>query len=264
MPDQVKNAIPEIPLGVFLQGEAITDEDFKGQHPLFYGTVHGLPGFKREPHAFVKVLPAEQLFAETLSASIGRHFGLPIPLTALVLARGEAIGRGSGKCIALASIDGGARPIGRLTSADEAMNRLNAWASRHAAAAFDELIANQDRNLRNLLLGSDGEIWLIDHEEALASHAIQASHSIRNHLLQRLSAELSEFERHQATRKLKEHAGPFYKADFKLHARQSQPAYCQVSSCHVSRVVEFLEARIHHMSSLLDKGVGLRQKSMAI
>lgn len=264
MPIQAKNAIPEIPLGVFLQGEAITDEDFKGQHPLFYGTIHGLPNFKREPHAFVKVLPAEQLFAETLSASIGRHFGLPIPLTALVLARGEAIGRGSGKCIALASIDGGARPIGRLTSSDEALRRLNTWANKHAAAVFDELIANQDRNLRNLLLGSDGEIWLIDHEEALASTAANASHAIRNHLLQLLAAELSEFERHQASRKLKESASGLYTADFRLHAQQSRPAYCQVSSSHVSHVVEFLEARIHHMNSLLDKGVGLRQQSMAI
>ncbi|MDT4845868.1 hypothetical protein FQZ97_798690 [compost metagenome] len=264
MPSAPEKPVPEIPLGVFLQGEPITDPDFKGQHPLFYGTVHGLPGFRREPHAFIKLLPAEQLFAETISASIGRHFGLPIPLTALVLARGEAVGRGSGKCIALASIDGGARPIGRLTNTEGALQKLNAWASRHAAAVFDELIANQDRNLRNLLLGSDGEIWLIDHEEALAAPAAHAGLAIRNHLLGLLASELSEFERHQAARKLKESAGGLYSANFRKHAQLSQPEYCQVSAGHVSQVVEFLETRIHHMSSLLDQGTGLRQKSMAI
>lgn len=259
-----KPVVLDIPLGAFLQGEAVDDPDVKGQHPLFYGTVGGLKGFKRDVHAYVKVLPAERLFAETMSATIGRYFGLPIPLTALVIARGETIGRGSGRCIALASVDTNAVPISRIISFDKISHLLSAWSGLHAAIVYDELLANRDRNLRNMLIGADGAIWLIDHEEALAEPLAMAGFNIRNHLLQMVVAEVSEFERHQAGRKLKGKAAPIYEMDFAAHAKASQPGYCQVSDEHVTRVVAFLEARVHHMSKLVDNALGIKQQTMAI
>lgn len=259
-----KPAVLDIPLAAFLQGEPVEDPDVKGQHPLFYGTVSGLKGFKRDVHAYVKVLPAERLFAETMSATIGRYFGLPIPMTALVVARGSAVGRGAGKCIALASIDTNAVPISRVISFDKVSHLLNKWSHLHAAIVYDELLANRDRNLRNMLIGADGAIWLIDHEEALAEPAALAGINIRNHLLQMVVDEVSEFERRLAGKKLKDKAAPVYTMDFSAHAVASQPGYCQVSPEHVSRVVAFLESRVHHMSGLLDNALGIKQQNMAL
>ena len=259
-----KPEVLDIQLAAFLQGEPVDDPDVKGQHPLFYGTVSGLKGFKRDVHAYVKLLPAERLFAECMSATIGRYFGLPIPLTALVIARGQAVGRGSGKCIALASVDTNAVPISRIISFDKVSYLLNKWSHLHASIVYDELLANQDRNLRNMLIGADGEIWLIDHEEALAEPAALAGVNIRNHLLQMVLSEVSEFERHLARKKFKDKAAPVYSIDFNAHALASQPDVCQVSPEHVRRVVAFLESRVHHMSGLLDNALGIKQQSIPI
>lgn len=263
----MQNGKPEaidIPLALFLQGEQVDDPDVKGQHPLFYGTISGLAGYKRDLHAYIKVLPAERLFAETMSASIGRYFGLPIPLTALAVARGKDVGRGSGKCIVLASVDTNAVPISRVISFDKVSHLLNKWSHLHAAIVFDELLANTDRNLRNLLIGGDGTLWLIDHEEALAPPSVAASENIRNHLLGMVLGEVSEFERHMASKKLKDGSRPVYSADFRRHAAASQPQYCQVEPGHVNRVVEFLESRVHHMSKLMDGALGFKQNNLAV
>lgn len=262
--ESAKPVSADIPLALYLQGEAVDDPDIKGQHPLFYGTISGLKGYRRDLHAYVKVLPAERLFAETMSASIGRYFGLPIPLTALAIARGIDVGRGSGKCIVLASVDTNAVPISRAINFDKVSHLLSKWSHLHAAIVFDELLANTDRNLRNMLIGGDGAIWLIDHEEALASPSLQASQNIRNHLLGMVIGEVSEFERHQASKKLKDRSAPVYTADFRAHAAASQPHYCQVDQIHVDRVVDFLESRVQHMSALMDGALGIKQKTMAV
>jgi len=253
-----------IPLGLFLQGAPVDDPDIKGQHPLFYGTITGLKGYRRDLHAYVKFLPAERLFAETMSATIGRYFGLPIPLTALVIARGESLGRGPGKCIALASIDTNAIPVSRAIKFDKVSHLLNKWSHLHAAIVFDELVANTDRNLRNLLVGADGAIWLIDHEEALASPVSEAGKNIQNRLLQMVIGEVTIFERHQSAKKLKNSSAPIYDADFQKYAAASQPEYCQVSIAQVDRVVEFLQSRVQHMGVLLDSALGVKQNSLAI
>jgi hypothetical protein len=263
----MQNAKPEpidIPLALYLQGEAVVDPDVKGQHPLFYGTISGLKGYRRDLHAYIKVLPAERLFAETMSASIGRYFGLPIPLTALAVARGKDVGRGHGKCIVLASVDTNAVPMSRVINFDKVSHLLNKWSHLHAAIVFDELLANTDRNLRNLLIGGDGAIWLIDHEEALSAPSLQASENIRNHLLGMVIGEVSEFERHQASKKLKDRSAPAYTANFRKHAAASQPHYCQVDQAHVDKVVDFLESRVKHMSALMDGALGFKQKTMAV
>ena len=260
----VKKGSLDIPLALFLQGEPVEDPDIKGQHPLYYGTVGGLPGFTRDLHAYVKILPAERLFAETMSATIGRYFGLPIPLTALVVVRGESIGRGAGKWIALASVDTNAVPVSRAINFDKVSHLLNKWSSLHAAVVFDELLANTDRSLRNMLLGADGKIWLIDHEEALAVSSVSAGLKIKNRLLEMVVHEVSQFERHQATKKLKEKSAPIYQMDFRAHAVSSRPNYCQVSEDHVNRVVDFLDARVKCMSSLMDSALGIKQQNMAI
>lgn len=42
-------------------------------------------------------------------------------------------------------------------------NVLNSWDMLHHTIAFDEWVANQDRNLGNLIIGSNNSVTLIDH-----------------------------------------------------------------------------------------------------
>lgn len=256
-----ESALPEIRLGTYLFGDAVDDPSVRGQHPLFYGTVR-LQGEIRDRQGYLKLLPPRQLFAESMSAALGRHMGLPVPETAIVVARGDRLGVPGRVCIGVASIDVGAVPISRIVNAESVNDLLNQWAHLKAAIVFDELIANGDRHLRNLLLGADGKIWMIDHEEALGDPLTAPARAVRNQLLHQVIDDLSEFQRHKAGKLLREKLTSLGAVDFKAQALASQPSACQVSDAHMNQVVEFLTTRVHHMGNLLDNGLGLRQRHL--
>lgn len=254
---QEKNPLAEPEVGLYLGGDAVEDRDVRGKNPLFYGIVKFSGG--RKYHAYVKLLPPKQMYAEMFSAALGRHFGLPVPYTSVVAARGADVGISASIVPCLASVDTGARPISRAVRLDEVNDLLNKWAHRRTAIVFDELIANSDRNLRNLLLGSDGKLWLIDHEEALGDPLSVPHRTICNHLLERLLADVQKFERRRSGQLLAEQAEAFGECDFQAHALKSLPGNCQVDPRHVNEVVEFLQARIHHMPGLIAKSVDPNQ-----
>lgn len=247
-------------LGNYLTGEKVTDADICGQNQLFYGIVR-FPSLPR-CHAYVKLLPPRQMFAEILSATIGRQLGLPIPYTAPVIARGSDMGLSTGVVIGLASVDGGAMPISRIVRVDEVSTLLNKWSHLRAAVIFDELIANGDRHLKNILLGSEGDIWLIDHEEAFGDPLGQPSRKIFNHLLARAIDDLNVFQRRRASQLINEKILAVAEIDFDLGALSSLPSACRVTDSHVASVVEFLKARVHHMPALLSSGLGQAQKHL--
>ncbi|SFY31341.1 HipA family kinase [Azotobacter vinelandii] len=258
-----KNAPPDLPFGALKTGREIIDPEIRGQHRLFYGTIR-LRDQQDERHAYIKMLPPRLLFAEAISATLGWLLGVPVPETALVMVRGGMLGLGANHAIGLASIDSGAVPISRIIRTDSVVERLNKWAHLRTAIVFDELIANADRNLRNLIMDGDGKIWLIDHEEALAEPLSNPARSLANFLMGIASAELSEFERHQARRNFTIQASLYGNLDFVAAAAASQPACCNVTEEHVERVVEFLRGRIHHMQNLLDAGLGHRQHKLSL
>lgn len=254
---QEKNPLADPEVGLYLGGAPVEDREVRGKNPLFYGIVKFSGG--RKYHAYVKLLPPKQMYAEMLSAALGRHFGLPIPYTSVVAARGADLGVSAAMVPCLASVDTGARPISRMVRFEEVNDKLNKWAHRRTAIVFDELIANSDRNLRNLLLGSDGKLWLIDHEEAMSDPLSVPHRTICNHLLERLLADVQKFERRRSGQLLAEQAKAFEACDFNAHALRSLPGNCRVDANHVREVVEFLKARIHHMPGLIGKSVDPNQ-----
>lgn len=257
MKSQLEHELNRVEIGLFLTGKKVEDKSITGQHPLYYGTVR-LPGH-RQYHAYVKAIPGKLIYAEVLSALLGRSLGLPIPLTIPVYARGSTLGITADQVVCVASLDCGATPIGRAVRLDEVNNLLNRWSHAHTAIIFDELIANSDRNLRNVLLGADGKLWLIDHEEALKDPISGAHREIHNHLLKRLIEDVSKFELRRAGQRLNECAAKLSEVNFRDNANLSEPATCQVSDSHVERVVDFLEDRLAHLPCLIEAGLGMRQ-----
>lgn len=254
---QGKNALVDPEVGMYLSGEPVEHKELRGKNPLFYGIVKFSGG--RRFHAYVKLLPPKQMYAEILSAALAQYLGLPVPYTSIVVARGSDVGINATMVPCLASVDTGARPVARMVRMDEVSGLLNKWAHRRTAIVFDELIANADRNLRNLLLGHDGKLWLIDHEEALGDPLSDPHRTICNHLLQRLLQDVQTFERRRSGQLLAEQARALGECDFRQHALKSLPGNCRVDAAHVDQVVEFLQARIHHMPRLIGNSVDPNQ-----
>lgn len=253
-----KNRVPsQIDLGLFLTGKRVSDPAVCGQHPLFYGTVQ-IKGRERL-NAYVKMLPARLIYAEVLSSLLGQSLGLPVPVTIPVWAKGQTVGTASEFELCVASLDCGATPISRIARLDDVNDLLNKWSHARMAIVFDELIANGDRNLRNILMGADGKIWLIDHEEALRHPLVRAHEKIQNYLLARLSEDLSNFEIRRTHQRLKDEAFALGGIGIGAHAEAALPGSCKVSATHVEAIIQFLEDRISHVPKLLESGLGLRQ-----
>lgn len=255
-----KNALVEPALGLLLSADPVADQELLGKNSLFYGLARFQGGQQR--HAYIKVLPPKRMYAEVLCATIGRSLGLPMAYTSLLVARGSMLGINAERVICLASVDTGGVPISRIVRQDEITEKLNKWAHIRTAIVFDELIANADRHLRNVLLGGDGKLWLIDHEEAVGDPLNAPHRSICNHLLNKLIADLGDFERRRSGQLLSEKALPLADHNFATHAQNSLPGPCQVSDQHVREVVEFLQARVHHIPDLLDTGLSLKQRPL--
>jgi hypothetical protein len=257
-----RNAITDPALGVYINGAAVEDKELRGQHPLFYGLVR-FPG-GHQYHAYIKLLPPKQMFSEVLSALIGQYLGLPVPYTSVVIARGSQVGVTSPRVICLASVDTGAKPIARMVRLEEVSDAINSWSKKRVSVVFDEIIANADRNLRNVLLGSDGKLWLIDHEEALGEPLKSPDRSICNHLLSRLIEDVSEFEKRRSAQMVNDESLPLNDCNFLSHANAALPGPCQVSEQHVRDVVAFLQARVHHLPGLIGGGMDLRQGTLGL
>lgn len=253
-----KKQIPnQINVGLFLTGQRIQDPCIHGQHPLFYGMVQ-IKGRER-CNAYVKMIPAKLVYTEVLSALLGQALGLPIPKTIPVYAKGQTLGVAADHVLCVASLDSGATPISRVARLDEVNDLLNKWAHARTAIVFDELIANGDRNLRNILVGADGKIWLIDHEEAMQEPLSVAHRQIQNYLLKRLAEDLNKFELRRTAQRLNEESLSLRDLNMASHTNHESGAHCRVSEGHVNAVLEFLTDRIQHMPKLLESGLGLNQ-----
>lgn len=133
----------------------------------------------QEMSAIVKQLPERKRIAECFSAQIGRAMGLPIPRPMVLRDAQGGLWFGAQQ---LNHPD-----LRRYTHPGQWAEQLSAWKPLPDACAFDGWIANEDRNLGNLLSDGRGKFWLIDHERALPSLR-DPRHRCANQLLRLASA----------------------------------------------------------------------------
>lgn len=128
--------------------------------------------------SFVKILPDQQLISEIVCALIGRALGLTIPRPFLVKVPREVLPNtgkwvaGITSCLAYGSEDAGLHNFKRfvktpLGNQARFLAILRSWSDFRRVTLFDELIANKDRHLGNLLFDGKDKFWLIDHSHAL-------------------------------------------------------------------------------------------------
>jgi hypothetical protein len=118
---------------------------------------------------------------EAVCAWIAQDVGLPCPAPRFVHVSRKNLppgcpwklgDAGKGTVFATMTIEY-AFPLTRFDS-DVMSSRLLKWKSLELAAAFDQLIANDDRSDGNMLMDPMGKLWLIDHGRALGAAGLPA------------------------------------------------------------------------------------------
>ncbi|MEQ8992752.1 MAG: hypothetical protein RLO46_13110 [Pseudomonadales bacterium] len=230
-------------------GDLLAAQPYPGDGNVWRAVVHTCGG---KTQVMLKLLDPRRLFIECLCALVGRNMGLPIPkpylirITPAALAQlnlhGSVMGFGS----ELVSIPSLARSVRSTHEIDLA---LQEWALLRGAIAFDELIANTDRNATNVLISSSREIHLIDHDQAIPEPMDPTMH-VRNELLQIATRELHTFERRRVERQF---------ADLDLAPCESAVSLATSSGnlallsqdCRGDQIHQFLLERIQHVKMLI-------------
>lgn len=124
--------------------------------------------------AIVKDLDAKELANELFAAVLADALDLPVPKAFLAavdpgdLAVTKGPANSDGDRLVFASADVAVpnvfvRYSADPSSSDALLGALTAWPNLGRLYGFDSWIANVDRHAGNLLFGSGGEAWLIDH-----------------------------------------------------------------------------------------------------
>jgi hypothetical protein len=210
--------------------------------------------------AFVKSLDSRSVAVEVLCAVLGRLCGLPIPEPVLALVPHN----GSQWGLAFASLAVGADNLEQRFSADSArvIEALLKWSQVHRAACFDEWIANADRHPGNVLRGSDGRYWLIDHNlairEGLPAGQVSAGNQLFNLLTSRAN---NEVDRISLRKDAEREATDLLAFDPVPHVSASTDA---ISGLLADRdnILAFVVARATHLLSLCAQRTPVAQVGM--
>lgn len=141
-----------------------------------------LPQVRRSITGYLKLTEdARKVIAELCAAQVGRALGLPIPTPYIALLdtadlreqfNSRFANRGLMVCFASRQASARSYSLERGLNQAAAQHALNIGRLDTAATvAFDEFVANTDRNLGNIVFTpEDQRFWLIDHGRALTGH----------------------------------------------------------------------------------------------
>ena len=125
-------------------------------------------------HVFAKLLPVNERSIEAVCAWLAREIELPVPeprflrVTRTRMPQGcmWPFGEASEQVVfGTVAIEQVQQLVRTDSSTVDAL--LDRWPALATAAAYDQLIANDDRTSGNILLGPHRDLWLIDHGRAL-------------------------------------------------------------------------------------------------
>lgn len=209
------------------------------------------------------------MFAEFVSAQLGRSLQLPIPRPMLVRVDPAHLpvepAETQDPKITTPTWMFGSQALGypnlhQETRIDKVEDRLRKWRHALAAGCFDELIANADRHRGNILWCGGDSFSLIDH-----SHAFPRDHNVsdpirRNTFLTLVAPNITdEVGKARILRKSRHQILPEYlkvaQQDWLEITRSTE--YC--SDDEVRDIVGFLNERLGVISQLVGNQLGERQ-----
>lgn len=243
----------------------IVTEISKAQHGMFGATLVKLvfDGSDHIVQAYAKKLGILDFLVELLTALIGIELGLPIPEPVIAVTA-------SGDDVLFASLavnypdmlhrlDIKDEHIDMTQRSMEALKKLSEWPLIHDAIAFDEWIANGDRNPGNILFDGKDRYLLIDHN--LAMRLPFAPDMPVNNKLLAIKMLFSEDELSRQRLKSKLEAC-INLIDPLLPGTVSEEIRIDLNAQLVANMVEFLEQRLCHLVGITHQKIKTKQQSL--
>lgn len=253
-----------VELATMLPGAQKVDD--KNLNPTWKAHVLTNSGTKT---AFVKIVNSRKIFIECVCAIVGRNLGLPIPSPMIVQVKHEALGDVVPKdefLLAFGSEDAGHPSFRRRMNkdSDEAMALLKKYSKLLEISVFDEWISNHDRNVGNILFDGKTNFVFIDHELALPAELSPDFVAHDNQFLRVFFAGISEFEKHQVSKKVRDKLVPDYTAVELKTVIERTLSSLYFKDEEALNIIDILEKRITHVSSLTNNRIAIKQQELAI
>ena len=222
--------------------------------------------------SFVKILTDQQLISEIVCALVGRAINLAIPRPFLVKVEKDVLPN-SGKwvagitsCLGFGSEDAGVHNFKRFFSNsskkhEKLSSMLQSWPDFRRATFFDELIANTDRHLGNILFEKKDKFWLIDHGHALTGpqwsiQSLQYNVQVRNKLLEIAVPQLNIDQRAEWGEAAKKEAQDYQVIDFPNLSTRGRLNECATID-QGNAVIDFFVGRAKNFVSLAYQKLGI-------
>ncbi len=214
---------------------------------------------------------SRQTIAEVITASCGRAIGLNIPEPRITLIDAHKLPttssfKNKNNHWAFVSISAGDNisSFARLTLSLRGTHIINRWRGIHETIAFDEWIANDDRNPENLLYdSSSSQYWLIDQGNALFKIPDNMPHSstYTDNLLVKHSQPI---QKSFATKQYEHTERIVHECKKLAFSSLNIDTIRQIDeTAPIERVLDFLSERINHTQTLLCEKIGLPMLNMA-
>ncbi len=230
-------------LGVLLPGSVAVGDGINQARRGLVRTAQG------DVPAIVKAVPPREVAVELLCALLGQRLGLPVPAPLLVTMPDHALAVGSTD-MSYPSF----RHVLQAENDPQILQRLLDWPQLAPTASFDDWIANPDRHIGNLLFDGAGEFWLIDHGLALAA-GLTPSEVVNNVLLDLARHGRDELGLQRLKREIIGLTETYRRED-------AQAASAQIPLPHVGELVDFLVARLAHLTGLMRQRLRTRQQDL--
>ena len=148
---------------------------------------------------------------------------------------------------------------------NEIKERLKKWPDLWRCAVFDSWICNGDRLPNNLLFESDGNFWVIDHDDAMPGYVLPNPEFTQNTKLMPLLAEdKSEIELHRIRNQmmgLVENLKELDWNEIRVSVRHQDITEIRRP---IDKYAAFLRSRLDVMHTILTEELGIKQKSIKL
>lgn len=220
--------------------------------------------------AIVKDLEAKELANELLAAILADALELPVPKAFLAavdpgdLAVTKGPANSDGDRLVFASADVAVpnvfvRYSENPSSSDALLGALTAWPNLGRLYGFDSWIANVDRHAGNLLFGSGGEAWLIDHGWSFTGPSwtaadLDAKAEYRHRLSEWLTDRLTEGGKEMRAKQAANLESDLPSLDL-VDAMNASMASALISAGDAAAVIKFLGDRVAQVAFYSNKAL---------
>jgi hypothetical protein len=222
-------------------------------------------GIRYEISAYAKLLNDLEFLIELMTALMGREMGLPIPEPVAAVSEREEVW--------FASVDVKFPDLSRhLTVLNdqiqnteqniEVFRLLANWPAIQHAIGFDEWIANDDRNIGNVLFDGKDKFFLIDHNRAMRPPFAPKA-PVKNALLNtKLAFTPDELGRHRLKHQIETITKDFDPELPQTIADRLRAQIRKLDDTILNSMVDFLNQRLNHLPAITHQKITTMQTSL--